>query len=1091
MSLASEIAAAIQRLSTDVRVAGSAVAEVVEISTSCGFAQANAQASLVCPARPAWAVEGQAVEIRAGYNGATALLFRGEISGLSWEDGPGRVTLDCRDLLARTRLPWGGDDVEEWNIDSAALVRHILEIYGIPSSMAHIEGSGWILGTISPVTLANGAVGWSLISRVDALEGYRTYTDSAGVIRRTRVALAPGAGAALRIGPAQLLERPRRTRTSDGIVNRCIVTGISIAGITVGGPGVAEAEAPNPYLPDPPGFVTETIQDDLIEDDATALAIARRIVADKNRRPEGLELTIVGDPRIQPAWTLAVTEEALETGGAANTFVAQVAHRIGTTFTTSLRTTGGSLSGEVSGVPPVAVFDLQLFLEACDTGSGVAGLIVGVADGSQSADPDGTIVSEAWTIAARGATPDPTIASGPVCRFTVPATATDLTVTLMVTDNDGLTGVLSRTIPIDLRTMLVEDLYTAEGSRVACSSDGEQTWREATPMSGHATCLAPFGPTWGQCWGTDSGHIVATFDKLATLIDLGQPHGAVACTAVWVHEQDATRLWAGFADGDVWSAIVDSAACAATWSRAGTVGAGPVYEIRETLAADGSLRATVGAGYYASEDAGRSWALRHTFSAQAWRMAAGFDLNLASGLDSDPPIAAEETAPTVPAGVTHIRGLTFGWRTRALYAADDAAILYATDDTLSTLTATPDSAPAGVNHMIRSGNIDGVVYLACGDGSGLNGAAKWLPGTKAPFFVRRSDSRPTYMVSYGPAHLPPLAVTLLMVGSPGGFGHGVWRWQAGAWTDVSGNLPVQGWRGVVASPVSRSDWIVYAHDSAYRTTDAGATWSLLSGIGAGNLNAGLGLAEGITGAAFSADGSQWALIGSGGDTGSLVEVGFLTVGAGIAASATTTWYVAHFGGAVDRGAPRACVWVGSTIVVAVSSEVAGSASWHRHAGAAPSSGAVSSTSDDVRVRALDRQPFTPVVLGATHDPSTRTGEIWRAADATSSAASLALTVPEGDGSTMLAAAVDGLYVATSAGVRQVAYALGSAPVVALRGLPVAWVRSDRQRQAAVAALHVAGGQIAVYDGATWTTIAPPGPCGGGGDPFMPYVEIIS
>src|SRR5690349_1698753 len=95
-------------------------------------------------------------EIRHGYKALSSKIFGGELSGITWEDGPGRVGIECRDLLARTRLPWGGDDVEETEIDSAAMVRHILEIYGIPSSVAHIEGSGWILGTIFPVTLKKG-----------------------------------------------------------------------------------------------------------------------------------------------------------------------------------------------------------------------------------------------------------------------------------------------------------------------------------------------------------------------------------------------------------------------------------------------------------------------------------------------------------------------------------------------------------------------------------------------------------------------------------------------------------------------------------------------------------------------------------------------------------------------------------------------------------------------------------------------------------------------------------------------------------------------------------------------------------------------
>lgn len=1093
MSLASEIAASIQRITLDVRVNGAAVSEVVEASVSMGFDQANAQATLTCRARPSWADEGQAVEVWAGYNGQTAIVFRGELSGISWEDGPGRVNFDCRDYLARTRLPWGGDDVEEVNIDSAAMVRHILEIYGIPSSVAHIEGSGWELGTINPVTLRQGETGFALIGRIDALEGYRTYTDSAGVIRRMRVTGAPGAGAALAIGTGQLVDRPRRTRTTDGIVNRCVVTGLSLAGITVGGPGVADVSAANPYVPDPPGHVTATIQDDLVEDDATALAIAGRIVGDQNRRPEGLELAIVGDPRVQPAWTVAVTEAALETGGAANTFVQHVAHRItATSFVTTIRTTGGSLSGYVAGLPPTAVFDAQMFLEGEDTGAGVSGIVVGVADGSQSSDPDGAIVSYAWTLSATGATVTPATASGPICRFTVPSAATDLTIALTVTDGDGLTGTLSRTIPITASTLLVEDLYTAEGSMVACSSDGEQTWREAAPASGSATCLMPIAPPWGEVWGTSTGHVYATFDKLVTgLVDLGQPHGAVACTAVWVHEVDPTRLWAGFADGDVWFATVDSAAATATWARGGNVGAGPVRDIRETLAAAGSLRATAGAGYYASEDGGASWALLHTFDT-AWRMAAGFDTNLATGLNSTPPVYGEEgTAPTAPGGVTHLRGVTFGWRTKALYAADDAANLYATDATLAALTDTSDNAPAGVNHMIRSGNVDGVIYLACGDGTGSNGFAKWLPATTAPFWVRQTGARAGLMLGYGPAHPPPVAAQLLMLGAGGASGAmGVWRYAGSAWADVSGSLPARGWNGITANPTDPRDWIVWGGDVAYRTTDAGATWTAISAVWTPYHPDDTGSIRGI---AYTPDGSAWAATGIA-QNSFLQEVrGFVTLGAGTSGASISYWMADATLFPSEHDRPTSLCYSRTGVLVigawdhddpALGSEWLRASDTHVLA-----SGAA--------VRRLDATPTGAAVLGVTHAPSGSAGQIWRTADPAAADASQVATCADADANSMLACATDAIYLGTSSGLARMPYTFGSPTTAALAGLPVAWVARDRQTATIVAAIHAgtaaagAGqGHLAVLSGGGVALVPLPGDVGGLEPDYQTYVEAI-
>jgi hypothetical protein len=1108
MSLATEIAASVQRITLDVRVDGRAVSEVIEVSVSLGFDQANAQATLFCRARPSWAEEGKAVEIWAGYNGQTALIFRGELSGITWEDGPARVGLDCRDLLARTRLPWGGGEYEDAEIDDAALIRNRLEKMGIPSSVAHIESSGWVLGTVFPILLKDGDVSWSLIEEIDTLAGHRTFTDSAGVIRRMRVSGTPGAEGAYLITTAQLLEKPRRVRSRDGIINKCVVTGLTYEGLVVGGPGVAEAQANNPYVPNPPGYITEEIQSDLVEDDATALAIARRVVSDKNRRPESLELPIVGDPRIQPGMTLTVEADGLETGSA-NVFVEHVDHRIGQTFVTTIRTTGGTLSGYIAG-EPVAIFDLQLFLEGEDTGAGVEALLVATVDGNQSYDPDGQIVDYAWTVSATGATPEPASGSGPVFRFVVDAGATDLTITLTVTDADDLTGTLTRTLPVPRSQALVEDLYTAEGVLVACSSDGEQTWREATPTD-EATCLAPFAPDWGQIWGLADGHIVATFDKLQSdLVDLGAPHGAVACTAVWVHERDTTRVWAGFADGAVAFGQLDRTAQTAAWSVVGTIPEGPVQEIRESYGVLGGLRATAGAAYYGSEDAGTSWSLLHTFDT-AWRMAAGFERNLASGLNSDPPLFEEGgLLPTIPSGVTHIRGITMGWRTWAIYAADDAANLYATGPDFAALADTLDDAPAGVNHMIRSGNLDGVVYLGCGDGSGDNGAAKWIPGTKPPFWIRRTDARPTYMVAYGPAHQLPITVSLLMVGA-GAFASGVRRFVNGVWVDVSGNLPESGWRGIIASPAApETTWIVWSKAAAYLTENGGSTWTEITGIGneSGSLNAGLGLSQGIVTMAWSADGTRWAAGGSGGDSFFLTENGFVSVGEGTAQLYETDWPI-RVTGSEQGGFPQAMVWVGTAVIVSFyhSNPEATCVSWARYAGGdTPYSGYVA-VEDTARATALDRLGEATVYgLGVGDNGSgTIFHQLYRVDDArTGTASPVAAHTSEFDvgihGATMAAVAGNAVYVVSAseietpmiAGLWKIDVNSFDPPQLLIDG-DGSFVRADQRTHTALAVLYQPSGggvKLAVFDGETWNfDVVLPGVLGDLG--YTAYVEVIA
>lgn len=777
------MAGTVKKITWEVRIAGQKVPNVVSVESSAGFEQINSEAGIVVSFRPSWVEEGQTATIWATRGSLSGQIFGGEVNQVDWEYAPGLVKIVCRDLLARTRLEWGGDEYEYTSQDDAAVIRNLLEKMGIPSSAASIESSSWTLGTVESLILKEGVAPYSLIAPIDDLAGYRTYSLTTGVIVRRRISGVPGASGSLTFSKGvNILTNARRSRTRDGIVNRVIVTGVDYEGLTVGGPGVGEASAPNPYIPNPPGYITESIQSNLVEDDAKALEIATRRVSDKNRRPEGLDFQIPFDPRAQPGMTVLVEHSSLETGSA-TVFVSYVGHSLSSSGAlTTLRTTGGNLSG-FALQDPVASFDVQLFREGEDTGSGVNTILVGVADGSASFDPDGTIASYAWAISATGGTPDPTSGSSSVFRFTVDGATTEIVLALTVTDADVGTNTLSRTISITSSVLLVEDLYLAYGD-VACSSDGEQTWRTATPASGSATCLASFAPDWGEAWGTSTGHVYATFDKLqSALVDLGQPHGAVACTAIWVHELDQTRLWAGFSDGKVYKGVVDTVAHTCAFTLAGTIPDSPVYEIRESYGTLGELRATAGASYYYSATAGASWTLVYTFDVAA-RMTAGFDQNIATGLNSTPPIFGEDITPTVPGGVTHLRGVTFGWRTQALYATDDAAGLYTSDDTFAALTAHADTLDAIGNHMIRSGNIDGpVIYASIGDGTGVNnGFQKWIPGTKQPFYIKKTGSAAGHQLGFGPAHPPPLAYRIYAGwdnANPGGMS----VWDAGTWTN--------------------------------------------------------------------------------------------------------------------------------------------------------------------------------------------------------------------------------------------------------------------------------------------------------------------
>lgn len=725
-------------IAVEVRIDGTLVPDVLEVQTSAGFDQINAEATIVCAARPSWALEGQAVEIHAGYNGEVAQIHGGVVIGFDWETWSPRVGILCQDKLARARETWGGAERVYTNQTDEAIARNLLEALGIPSSQASITLSGVLRGTIQEVVLATGDTPWSLLARLARWAGCRIFSGTNGIIYGRRVSGGTGATAAWTFQQDVDILRAKRSRSTRDICNQFTMKGLTYEGIEVEG----SASASNTYLdalmpPDlRPYFVGDEEQDDLIESEADAIAVAQREVADRNRRPEGADLEVIGNPLLQPAMTGGIDASDLEVANGL-VFLVNVKHSITLdppNWTTSVRTTGGNLSG-YNAAAPIAQLKIDLVLEALDDGSGPAGLIVAVASSIGSFDPDGSEdgLTYDWEISAVGGAPSSTTQTGgAVCRFTLPATATSVTVVLTVTDPDGLTGTAQATRAIVPAELPVEDLSTAEGVVVAYSSDGQQTWREPVlPGGTTAACLAPFAAEWGQIWGAADGHCYATFDAGASLIDLGQPCGTSAeLTALWIHELTNTRLWAANAAGVVAFGELNLTTKTVSWSVRGTIGAGPVVELRESIAQLGTLAAMAGQGYYLSTDSGSTWTLKDSGDT-AGRLADGFGKNVYTFLNDDRPLRIVDSPdpifPDLDPPVRHVRAVTFGWRVNRLYCADDQGRLFIGEPPNYDMQLA-DTTLAIVNHMQRSGNVDGVIYLAVGDGTdNAGGVMKWLP----------------------------------------------------------------------------------------------------------------------------------------------------------------------------------------------------------------------------------------------------------------------------------------------------------------------------------------------------------------------------
>lgn len=905
MSLRSKITQQVQHITTDVRVNSIRLPRVVSLTCRSAEDEINATANITVAGDVSWVEEGMDVEIWLGYGGEVVRRHRGRVTARRWSAPQQQLVIESRSRTDVVTKPWKGEadgsDTEYTDQDSDAIIRNILEKYGITPADAYIEGSGWTLGTIDPVLLKAGQPGWNLIREIDECERYSTFTDPAGVVRRLPKTRVPGANYAWHFrGDVDILSASRSS-SIDNVVNKVIVKGLEYEGIAF----EYTAQAANEFIPNPPEYVSEQFESVLIESDERAGLVAVARLEDLNRKQEDYDLVVIGNPLISPGMTVRVTCAAIGISAQQMRVVSCEDNVTIGQYQSRLRVSGGQIASGPITLPPVAVFSVSMFRESnVDSGGSVTDMVVVTLDGTASYDIDSDdALTYAWTITPTGGTITNSSAAGDAVQTffldVTDAGSLQLDITLVVTDSDAQTGTSNLVVPIDLSALLVEDKFTSEGTIVAYTDNGERSWRTQTVPGGtEARCHAPIGADWGTIWGCQNGKIYATFDRLVSdLVDLGSPAGAVACNAVWLNESDPTKAWAAFANGTVYVGILDpnTSAMANDWILHSTIPETPVYEIREDYFTTGVLRATAGNTYYVYNGA---WNELSSFGvgATATRMAAGFGMNFVGSLADTMPVQNEEgaslTVPSLSPAVDDVRGITTGLRKPELYLADADNRTFVSEDLTNYSTTIDftrsDDTPAIVNHMIRSGSEEGVVYGAIGSGSDSAGGVIKSIRMQDPRYIRRTTSRKVYMVGYGVARSPSISyVTDIYRGTRGLTSGGVWKrnGQSGTWTKYNSGIgssvqdqyffdvkvhPTQTNKilaiicnsgGNVSADGSGNIGIIA--DTAYSpviySSDSGATWSHVPCTSGGVLSQELGYRAGSLTWAYDTTG-DWVLV---------------------------------------------------------------------------------------------------------------------------------------------------------------------------------------------------------------------------------------
>jgi hypothetical protein len=1132
--------------SATVKLDGRTWRDILSLSFSQRFGENIAGGGVVGRTPPITPQIGMAISWTWGYNGQEVAGFTGEVSDTDNTSYPGRWSLQCKDVLWRadkSSQVLVTDPLNEITAKDAII--YLLTHYGgisasrlsIPSLSASGSawvGSEWVLGVLTPVqwgdvdTESGGTTALKAAAEICSCLGYWLYADSSGVIRARQMERRPLSSAreTFERGVNLLLQgAPERKGSYDSIYNQVTVRG---AATGVDGSQIMDQfRTTHPLLPadvyrDSP-FSSERIEyvNESEAGAASATKIAQRILTVVSRVPDVETHRAKADPRRKVGDTVGLIDANVGLTGPKNYFIYALDRTLDLqkgAFDDALTLDGGTGSGGFTTIPPPdAAFSWRLDAETLD---GTAVVVVAL-DGSGSSSPTGEIVTWDWSTDATPYGGTASTATGVTAALVFPATPSLINITLSVTDTTSKIG--SLTLAVDLSgagvlAPISRVLSAAGGASWDVTPDGGATWTSET-TNGDAVAVPPAGAgiddrafglagTYGLLatrGSAGAGGLRSTLDALATpSTNRASASGAIAC--IWVNEANPARVW--WAIGDTIYRSIDGGL---TGTAMATPSAGTdVLWIIEDPAVENSVFAACGADLFNATDPTSGWALLYAgpASATARQFVRSHDglVTWVCYLDAPSGQAAQrvETGAFADVAVTAMRTLALDKDASSLAAtltlidANDPANIYHVDGLtgLSAVTS-PATFPAGATVMHMLADPESPVYYTADFDSiaAGTGAIRKLIADQLLLMKAGATGVQYHMLGFGGPIVTPIVADLLMVGGGLGAGTGVHRYTAGAWADVSGDLPVQSWDGITASPLNKDHWIVWDRSLVYRTTNAGVNWTHVTGVAGGAVAGGFGGLF-ITQIEFSPTVvNQWAAVSVVIDNFAGVHQGYVSRGEDNAMSSEThwTWNGGPLGAPVDQAAPTSLTYTaGDALVVSLRHDTTyflgdkwitfptGTVS-----GLGSSLGTVPAT-----FRALDGIAGSVAALGLASDPSSARGELWSNNSPPGLVALLAA-----DSSAIVASAADAAYLGLTGGIARMPYG-GAAVVVYAAGITPAFVRADRQTRQAVAALYddsatypSAPHRVAVWDGVNWASVPALGDSGPLGNVAL-WLEVL-
>lgn len=748
-----------------VLIGGQTALRVTGVQVDLGFGTQSSRATftVVGPTLPTWA-PGNPVTIAlgfAGLGGGFQPVFGGEVVTVDLSYFPHRVQVEAQGYLRRLDPTYEEEGFAYSSVTDGFIWTELMRKSLIPRyQTGPAVDEGITYGGRRPVEVAQQGTPRELVDKLDASSpgGFKTF-EVQGIVMRTRVAPIPAANASFRYAQGaavypvlRLLEVRRRDTVAD-LNNRVIVEGLQEAdGTRV----YADRRADSPYVPqDPDGYFRDsvfTFSSDIIENRDHCDLLAQRYMSEQNRRREELELRVPLNPYLMPGHTIGLTAEKIGLSTERNYWIMQVGHEYGASgaFSRVELVGGAGDTGYLIGLDPVAAFTFTVTSEAYLVG-GVPTRVYSVAlDGSPSFDPDGAIVSYAWS-ASTGATG--TGATWSV-GFTEAEWNASPTVTLTVTDGDTdptgpHTNSHTETISGDVTAVGTRTLYVAAGAQADATGDGGMTWQTWEPGAAVTVRSTPeVAPLTHTYFGLSDGKLYRSDDALVSEPTLVHTFpSSVEC--IWVNEANAVRVWVGLANGEVWYTVQADLLAEAVWLEAVDFPS-RVNWVVESYAADGQVRACAGENVYVTYDGFGTYGVLTTLAGgEAKRVALSFFGNYASGEAASPVVHEDSSAVGFPGAVPADVRITAFAAEDALLALDEDGHAWVKDPGASSFRAAADTGIGPAGHVVRDGEQTKVFYAA-----GEGGVVKTYDAAETWVLLRDYATVPLYGYQIGYAAAP-------------------------------------------------------------------------------------------------------------------------------------------------------------------------------------------------------------------------------------------------------------------------------------------------------------------------------------------------